>query len=265
MRRGLAVEFCYGPEEPSSFPEGKPWLRTCGSGGVTRGGTGRATADKQGRSTRGGNEVSAAVAGRKKLLTLGEVARRSNVSMATAQRYKKLYQDRIPSEGEGRKQRYTVGAVKVFNDLKKERVSKRRGGGRKRSARKSAKAAASGTGLLTLSSIGKQTGISYPTLQRYVKLFGDRIPHEGEGRKRRYHPDSVAVFRQLRASFGLLCRAGIVSRGCRHGGIGIGESVLRTARPSPPRPARLDRPGHRGVLRVPKYSGWNGAIRRDSR
>ncbi|MCY3966870.1 MAG: hypothetical protein OXG83_17805 [Acidobacteria bacterium] len=132
-------------------------------------------------------------------MTLGEVARRSNVSMATAQRYKKLYQDRIPSEGEGRKQRYTVGAVKVFNQLKKERVSKRRGGGRKRGARKPAKTAASGTGLLTLSSIGKQTGISYPTLQRYVKLFGDRIPHEGEGRKRRYHPDSVAVFRQLRA------------------------------------------------------------------
>lgn len=143
--------------------------------------------------------MSAAAAGRKKLLTLGEVARRSNVSMATAQRYKKLYQDRIPSEGEGRKQRYAVGAVKVFNQLKKERVSKRRGGGRKRAAGKSAKAAASGTGLLTLSSIGKQTGISYPTLQRYVKLFGDRIPHEGEGRKRRYHPDSVAVFRQLRA------------------------------------------------------------------
>lgn len=143
--------------------------------------------------------MSAAAAGRKKLLTLGEVARRANISMATAQRYKKLYQDRIPSEGEGRKQRYTVGAVKVFNQLKKERVSKRGGAGRKRGAKKSVKAAASGTGLLTLSSIGKQTGISYPTLQRYVKLFGDRIPHEGEGRKRRYHPDSVAVFRQLRA------------------------------------------------------------------
>ncbi len=132
-------------------------------------------------------------------MTLGEVARRSNVSMATAQRYKKLYQDRIPSEGEGRKQRYTVGAVRVFNQLKKERVSKRRGAGSKRSGKKPVKAAASGTGLLTLSSVGKQTGISYPTLQRYVKLFGDRIPHEGEGRKRRYHPDSVAVFRQLRA------------------------------------------------------------------
>ena len=143
--------------------------------------------------------MSAAAAGRKKLLTLGEVARRSNVSMATAQRYKKLYQDRIPSEGEGRRQRYLVGAVKVFNQLKKERVSKRRGGVRKQGAGKSTKVAASGTGLLTLSSVGKQTGISYPTLQRYVKLFGDRIPHEGEGRKRRYHPDSIAVFRQLRA------------------------------------------------------------------
>ena len=133
------------------------------------------------------------------MLTLGEVARRSKVSMATAQRYKKLYQDRIPSEGEGRKQRYPVGAVKVFNQLKKERVSSRGGGGRKRGPVKPAKAAASTSGLLTLSSIGKETGISYPTLQRYVKLFGDRIPHEGEGRKRRYHPDSVAVFRQLRA------------------------------------------------------------------
>ena len=119
--------------------------------------------------------------------------------MATAQRYKKLYQDRIPSEGEGRKQRYPFAAVKALKDLKKERVSKRGGTGRKRSPTKPAKAGVAGAALLTLSSIGEQTGISYPTLQRYVKLFGDRIPHEGAGRKRRYHPDSVAVFRQLRA------------------------------------------------------------------
>ncbi len=119
--------------------------------------------------------------------------------MATAQRYKKLYQDRIPSEGEGRKQRYPAAAVKVFNALKKERVSKRGGSGRKPSPKRPAKAAASGAALLTLTSISEQTGISYPTLQRYVKLFGGRIPHEGAGRKRRYHPDSVAVFRQLRA------------------------------------------------------------------
>ena len=143
--------------------------------------------------------MSAAAAGRKKMLTLGELARRAGVSMATAQRYKKLHQDRVPSEGEGRKQRYPVAAVKIFKDLKKEGVSKRGATGRKRSAGKPAKAAAGGASLLTLSSIGAQTGISYPTLQRYVKLFGDRIPHEGVGRKRRYHPDSVAVFRQLRA------------------------------------------------------------------
>ena len=148
--------------------------------------------------------MSAAAAGRKKLLTLGEVARRAGVSMATALRYKKLYQDRISSEGEGRRQRYRVAAVKEFKAFKNERSTKRRGAGRKKKAATKAagtraKDAAGGPSLLTLSSIGQQTGISYPTLQRYVRLFGDRIPHEGEGRKRRYHPDSVAVFRELRA------------------------------------------------------------------
>lgn len=148
--------------------------------------------------------MSAAAAGRKKLLTLGEVARRAGVSMATALRYKKLYQDRISSEGTGRRQRYPVVAVKEFKAFKNERSTKRRGAGRKgkpatQAAGTRAKAAAGGPSLLTLSSISQETGISYPTLQRYVRLFGDRIPHEGEGRKRRYHPDSVAVFRELRA------------------------------------------------------------------
>ena len=147
--------------------------------------------------------MSAAAAGRKKLLTLGEVARRAGVSMATALRYKKMYQGRISSEGEGRKQRYRVAAVKEFRAFKNERSTKRRGAGRKKAATPAeetqAKGAAGAPSLLTLSSISQQTGISYPTLQRYVRLFGDRIPHEGEGRKRRYHPDSVAVFRQLRA------------------------------------------------------------------
>lgn len=121
--------------------------------------------------------------------------------MATALRYKKLYQDRISSEGTGRRQRYPVAAVREFKALKSERSTKRRG--KKKAATQAAgtqaKAAAGGPSLLTLSSISQQTKISYPTLQRYVRLFGDRIPHEGEGRKRRYHPDSVAVFRELRA------------------------------------------------------------------
>lgn len=118
--------------------------------------------------------------------------------MATALRYKKLHQERIPSEGTGRTQRYPIAAVREFKAIRKEGAAKRRGPGRKKAAPR-AKAAAAGPSLLTLSSIGKQTGISYPTLQRYVRLFSDRIPHEGEGRKRRYHPDAVAVFRQLRA------------------------------------------------------------------
>lgn len=121
--------------------------------------------------------------------------------MATALRYKKLYQDRITSEGEGRRQRYTVATVREFKAFRNERSTKRRG--KKKAATRAAgtqgKHAAGAPSLLTLTSISKQTGISYPTLQRYVSLFGDRIPHEGEGRKRRYHPDSVAVFRQLRA------------------------------------------------------------------
>ena len=142
--------------------------------------------------------VSAAAAGRKTLLTLSELARRTKISMATAQRYKKLYQDRIPSEGEGRRQRYPLAAVKAVNQLKKERAAQRGRPGRRPAAPK-AKVAAAGPKMLTLTVVGEKTGISYPTLQRYVKLFGDRIPHEGKGRKRRYHPDSVAVFRQLRA------------------------------------------------------------------
>jgi len=109
--------------------------------------------------------------------------------------YKKHYQERIPSEGEGRRQRYRVGAVQVFRDLKKERMSKR-AARQGKSTRQEQEAAPS---LLTLTDIGQQTGISYPTLQRYVRLFGARIPSKGEGRKRRYHPSAVAVFQKLRA------------------------------------------------------------------
>ncbi len=124
--------------------------------------------------------------------------------MATALRYKKLYQDRISSEGTGRGQRYPVAAVREFKAFRQERSTKRRGAGRKTKAAAQpaggrTKDAPGAPSLLTLSSISEQTGISYPTLQRYVRLFGDRIPHEGKGRKRRYHPDSVAVFRELRA------------------------------------------------------------------
>ena len=57
-----------------------------------------------------------------KLLTLTEVANRTKISMPTLQRYKKLYQDRIPSEGAGRKQRYPKSAIPVFLELKKDEL-----------------------------------------------------------------------------------------------------------------------------------------------
>lgn len=168
------------------------------------------------------------------LLTLTEVSKRTGISMPTLQRYKKLYQDRIPSEGEGRKQRYPTSSLRVFEEIKKENIKRRgrparkkssgggakAGNGRRKAARgrKSAagskatgrkaggrrKAAAgsgsaSTSGLLSLTEVGKRTGISYPTLSRYVKLHGDKIPSEGKGRKRRYHPEAVEVFNELRS------------------------------------------------------------------
>lgn len=156
------------------------------------------------------------------LLTLSEVSKRTRISMPTLQRYKKLYQSRIPSVGKGRRQRYPENALPVFEEIKKENIGKRgrppkaraekaaggaRRGGRKAAAttgrraggkKTQAAAADSRQGLLTLTQISEETGISYPTLVRYVKLHGDRIPHQGRGRKRRYHPEAVGVFRQLR-------------------------------------------------------------------
>ncbi len=146
--------------------------------------------------------MSAATVGSKNLLTLGEVARRAGLSMTSALRYKKLYQDRIPSEGTGRRQRFPASAVQVFRGLKAERTASRpsaeRKTERKKAPRRTVKAE-TGSALLTLSSISRTTGISVQTLNRYVKLYGDRIPHEGVGRKRRYHPDAIPVFRELRA------------------------------------------------------------------
>lgn len=156
------------------------------------------------------------------LLTLSEVSNRTNISMPTLQRYKKNYQDRIPSVGRGRKQRYPESALPVFEEIKEENLAKRgrprkkksgddggsrkrgggRRGGRRASARAGRKAGSSGgdqDNLLTLTAVAEQTGLSYPTLVRYVKLYGDRIPYEGKGRSKRYHPEAVEVFKQIRA------------------------------------------------------------------
>lgn len=147
-----------------------------------------------------------------KLYTLTEVSKQTGISMPTLQRYKKEYQDRIPSEGEGRTQRYPHSALAVFAELKEENM-KRRGRPRKNASaegttrprptlsRRASPArddAGKGKRLLTLKEIEERTGISYPTLLRYVKTSLNRIPHEGTGRKRRYPPEAVDEFKILR-------------------------------------------------------------------
>lgn len=138
------------------------------------------------------------------LLTLSEVSERTGISMPTLQRYKKNHQDRLPTVGKGRKQRYPVEALPVFKEIKKENIKRRgrpkKGSGKKKSSKSSKKAKAPARkDLLTLTEIGERTGISYPTLVRYVKLHLDRIPHEGEGRRRRFYPEAVGVFQKIRS------------------------------------------------------------------
>jgi DNA-binding transcriptional MerR regulator len=169
------------------------------------------------KSRKGGGAVKK---GQQRLYTLTEVAKKTGISLPTLQRYKKEYQDRIPSVGEGRRQRYPEEALAAMKEIKKENLKRRgrpkkaskakvkrvRGGKRAARARKPQKRAAkakaskgrSRSEMLSLSEIGRRTGISYPTLLRYVKQHLNQIPHQGRGRKRRYPPEAIAVFERLR-------------------------------------------------------------------
>src|SRR3954468_10660257 len=60
-----------------------------------------------------------------KLFTLSEISQKTGISMPTLQRYKKTYQARIPSVGQGRKQRYPESALPVFDEIKNENAGKR--------------------------------------------------------------------------------------------------------------------------------------------
>jgi hypothetical protein len=66
------------------------------------------------------------------LLTLSELSKQAKISLQTLLRYKKLYPDRIPSVGTGRKQRYPPHAAEAVQALKRENVRSRgpRKGGR---------------------------------------------------------------------------------------------------------------------------------------
>jgi len=191
------------------------------------------------------------------LYTLTEVSNQTGISMPTLQRYKKLYQDRIPSKGKGRTQRYYPEALEVFEELKKENISRRgrprkkksddepkKSSGRrktvraKRRGRRKGSTEVSDEGLLTLTQIGKLTGISYPTLLRYVRLHLDEIPHEGTGRSRRYKPEAVEVFKRLRSESPR-------GRGKKKGGA---KKTTGKRRGRPPKKAAAEGGGDTGAL-----------------
>jgi DNA-binding transcriptional MerR regulator len=138
-----------------------------------------------------------------KLYTLTELGKAAGVSMPTMQRYKKEYQDRIPSQGQGRRQRYPQSAVSVVRKIKEENM-KRRGAARRATAsggRRRAAAQASGAaeGYLPLTEIARRAGISYPTARKYAAQRGASIPHRGSGRSRRYSVEAVEAFKKLRS------------------------------------------------------------------
>lgn len=231
-----------------------------------------------------------------RLYTLSEVSQKTGISMPTLQRYKKMYQARIPSEGKGRKQRYPERALPVFDELRQENMGKRgrprkdpnaprpaaskrggakrgrppaaksaaakpaaaktakKSGGRKTGSQRPAaaagrrgrprKAAAGGGGqnLMTLTQISEQTGISYPTLVRYVRDHSDRLPHEGKGRGRRFYPEAVSAFRALREEGG---RGGRKAGAAKKGG--AKKTGARRGRPPGSR-TRTATGGGEGVL-----------------
>ena len=109
---------------------------------------------------------AASKAGVQSLLTLTEVSKRTGISMPTLQRYKREYQKRLQTVGKGRTQRYKAESLETFQAIKQENL-KKRGRPRKSAAPVAVApaplpAAVAPTGLISLSEIGRRTGISYP-------------------------------------------------------------------------------------------------------
>jgi len=88
-------------------------------------------------------------------------------------------------------QRYRPAAVAIFKQLREE--NRRNRGGHRTDA------TLGDVRVLSLAEINRQTKISYPTLLRYVRLYGRDIPSVGTGRARRFRPEALDVFRRLRS------------------------------------------------------------------
>jgi excisionase family DNA binding protein len=165
--------------------------------------------------------------------SLVEVAQKTGIPMPILLRYKREHPDRVPSVGSGSQQRFPEEAIEVLKQIHQEATGReeepRRGGfgllslprlrkqvrrpdedtdedaaqeaaeaePAKRARAVSGTSAAAGEGM-TLVEVSEKLGIPYPTVARYASQHGDRIPHHGSGRSRRFPEEALAVFEQIR-------------------------------------------------------------------
>ncbi len=165
--------------------------------------------------------------------SLVEVAQKTGIPMPILLRYKREHPDRVPSIGSGSQQRFPEEAIEVLREIQQEESGRqeepRRGGfgllslprlrkqvkrgdddeaeaeqpaaagEEEESARKGARSAASPPADgMTLVEVSEKLGIPYPTVARYASQHGDRIPHHGRGRSRRFPAEALDVFEQIR-------------------------------------------------------------------
>lgn len=164
--------------------------------------------------------------------SLVEVAQKTGIPMPILLRYKREHPDRVPSIGSGSQQRFPEEAIEVLRAIQQEESGRqeepRRGGfgllslprlrkqvkrdedeadaeqpataaEAKESAKKTGQGAASpAADGMTLVEVSEKLGIPYPTVARYASQHGDRIPHHGRGRARRFPAEALDVFEQIR-------------------------------------------------------------------
>lgn len=126
-----------------------------------------------------------------KLYTLTDISEVTGISMPTLLRYKKNFQDRLPSVGDGRNQRYTESVFAVVRQIKEENLRKR--GGARRGG------STADDGYLPLTEIAKRAGISYPTARKYAAEHASELNTKGVGRRRRYAPETADLFGEIRS------------------------------------------------------------------
>lgn len=166
--------------------------------------------------------------------SLVEVAQKTGIPMPILLRYKREHPDRVPSVGSGSQQRFPEAAIEVLSEIHREETGRqeepRRGGFgllslprlRKQVRRPdedepAAEDEDAGTrpakggrapsqsartdaveGGMTLVEVSEKLDIPYPTVARYASQHGDRIPHHGAGRSRRFPEEALEVFEQIR-------------------------------------------------------------------